>query len=88
MPSVSIPATVTTALVSGAATAAVGLVGNALLAGGGPKAPPAPAAPAPAPTMDQNAINEATAKQTALASATSGRQSTMVSQGGSDKLGG
>ena len=80
MPSISVPAV----------TLAVG-IGGALLAksmAGSAGTPPTTPTPAPMPVMNQQAVNNATQQQTALAAATSGRMSTVLSQSsGADKLG-
>jgi hypothetical protein len=78
----------TTALTS-LAVGAGGLLLSSALAGksAAPAIPTAPV-PATAPVIDQGAVNAATQQQTALAQATSGRMSTVLSQSsGSDKLG-
>lgn len=88
MPSISLPV----AVVGAAAIGTAGVLASTLLAPKPPSAPAAPPPPAASPVLDQNAINAATARQTALSAATSGRQSTVLSQAagssGSDKLGG
>lgn len=88
MPSISLPV----AVVGAAAIGTAGVLISSALAPKPPGAPAAPPPPAASPVLDQAAIDAATAKQTALAAATSGRQSTVLSQAagasGSDKLGG
>lgn len=54
--------------------------------GGGPSTPPAPAPTPLMPLLDQEAINRATRKSTAMTQERSGRVSTALSQTG-DKLG-
>lgn len=68
-------------------SAGVGLY-SAMSAGKSAGAPPPTPTPAPMPVMNQQAVNNATQQQTALAAATSGRMSTVLSQSsGADKLG-